>query len=343
MSTTTTRRSKRKLRQLPSIGRQQKSALQLHFESAIESPGGISKILHLVQNADAHDIRELNTAQWTPLVGAIFRFGKNTTKNGNSAESQEQLVQLVRACHQRGISMNSGAWFGQHYHHPLMVAAFYGYHAAVRLLVELGALPDLGDGEGRNALFAAFQNPVVTGGNHCLRECDKCTVRVLLDLGVVTNDLGLWKRSPKGSLCYINGDSSGGSVMLRALTNKNVDVVCFLSNAQVGGVITDRDYLELRHRGQLKSRKQLIQRVKSWHTQIDWSFPPTWKVGVILCQNCGLPPDIFRSYVVPFLDRDCFYTHFNGRLPLLGPSSGERVGSCRQLEWMNLAERHHHT
>jgi hypothetical protein len=52
-----------------------------------------------------------------------------------------------------------------------------------------------------------------------------------------------------------------------------------------------------------------VQEVKSWNCQIDWSFPPTWKVGVAICQNnCGLPSTIFWSHVVPYLDRDWFYT-----------------------------------
>ena len=81
--------------------------------------------------------------------------------------------------------------------------------------------------------------------------------------------------------------------------------------------------------------KSLIQNVKSWSQEIDWSFPPTWKVCVALCQNCGLSPEIFRSYVVPYLDRDWFYTD-KSLPPLLGPSLGERVGACRGLEWMSL-------
>ena len=52
---------------------------------------------------------------------------------------------------------------------------------------------------------------------------------------------------------------------------------------------------------------QVLQSIQSWNEEIDWSFPPTWKVAVILCRNCGLPEDIFRN-VVPFLSRDWFYT-----------------------------------
>jgi len=389
MTNVATRRSKRKLQQLPSLHRQRKSSLQLQFERAIESPGGISKILHLVETATDHEIGELNSTQhssslssssssgWTPLVGAIFRLGKNTTKNGNSIESERNLLQIINACHKRNISPNSGAWFGGHYHRPLVIAAYYGYSSAVKLLIELsGALVDLGDGEGRNVWFASFQNPVSSSSSSSsgartprLRKCDRRTAQVLLDAHVVTSDLGLWRRTllapnKVGSLCYANGDSSVGSVMLRALLNKNKDVVEFLCRA--GGVITDRDYRVLRQRGQVNSRllpmvmeqllllsngpeettpdnnnnttsnrKKLMRSAISWSSRTDWSFPPTWKVGVTLCRNCGLPPDIFRSYVVPFLDRDWFYACFDDiRLPLLGPSLGERVGMNRENDWV---------
>ena len=138
------RRSKRKR---STHHQHQSSALQIQLENAYESPNGISKILHIIQSvASNDDIVELNRNNWTPLVGAIFRLAKNTTRNGNSNESVEQLLQLIRVCHERGILVNSGAWFGEHYHRPLIVAAYYGYHSAVRLLIEMGALPDLGDG-----------------------------------------------------------------------------------------------------------------------------------------------------------------------------------------------------
>lgn len=319
-----------------------KSALQLQLETAVESPGGTAKVLRLVQTADDADMQTLNAARWTPLVGAIFRLGKNTTRHGNSAASEGELEELVRACHARGISPNSGAWFGDHLHRPLVVAAYYGYHEAVRRLIELGALPDMGDGEGRNAWHAAFENPVARKG---LRKCDKRTAQMLLELGAVTKDLGRWRRSPKGTLCYMNGDSSsGGSILFRAIENKSVEVAKFVVAA--GGSLTDRDYLTLRNRSWVKSRLIPMMRevlraegewtverclawwrsgATSWSREKDWSFPPTWQVGVVLCQNCGLPPEIFRTYVVPYLSRDWFYTRSVRVPPPLGPSCGERV------------------
>ena len=126
--------------------------------------------------------------------------------------------------------------------------------------------------------------------------------------------------------------------------HKNVDAVKFLCN--VGGAITDKDYLYLRRQGRpiVRSRllamvakiyaessqitamamsatalngddgsgerttkSEIIDSIKSWNQHIDWSFPPTWKVAVALCGNCGLLSDIFRLRVVPFLDRDWFY------------------------------------
>lgn len=338
MSSTSPRRSKRSKPSL--IHRAGPSALQVQFTRAIGAPGGIRKILHLLQTATESDIAELNTNQWTPLVGGIFRLGKNTTKNGNSMESEEQLLQLIRTCHERGISNLNGAVFGEHCHRPLVVAAYYGYFSAVRLMIELGYLVDLGDGEGRNVWHAAFDNPTASGKSHRLRDCDRQTAQTLLDMNVVTNDLGLWKAaSPKASLCYMNGDSFGGSVMLQALRNKKTNVVRFLIDA--GGCITDRDYLFLsrsrRSRRMYQEELLLLRMIvelnnndenipKSWTQQTDWSYPPTWKVGIRLCQNCGLPEDIFRSYVMPFLARDWFYNDNKKVPPRLGPSLGLKFG-----------------
>ncbi|KAL7541786.1 hypothetical protein ACHAWF_007014 [Thalassiosira exigua] len=345
-SPTPVRRSKRKISQ-PARS-EEPSDLQTRLERAIESPGGVEKVLRLVEGASDEDVGELNASRWTPLVGVAFRLGKNTTRKGNSPESEERLIGLIRACHDRGISVNSSARFGAHQHRPLIIAAYYGFGDAVRLLLELGALPGLKDGEGRNVLFAALQNPVQSGGSHKLRECDRRTAQVLVDSGAVTNDLRVWNRSAECSTCYINGHSAIGSVMSRALLNKNVDVVKFLVGA--GAVLTDRDYLSLRcvsattitprlnnmsvqslglamvksrllpmvamvlatesEEDELVTKKSqlLVQNANCWTPEIDWSFPPTWKVGVILCQNCGLPPDIFWSYVVQFLGRDWFFT-----------------------------------
>ena len=132
--------------------------------------------------------------------------------------------------------------------------------------------------------------------------------------------------------------------------------------------LTDRDYLWLRRTGKIQTRllpivvgvtllashdeatsldkseitkenkAALMQKAKSWSPEIDWSFPPTWKVGIVLCQHCGLPSEIFQTHVVPFLGRDWFYTPSqlgdNNRLPLLGPLLGEKVGTSKRLEWM---------
>ena len=73
-STITTRRSKR----ITSQYNHQPSTLQLQLETAIESPGGITKLQSILQSSNNNDITTLNRNQWTPLVGAIFRLGKNT-------------------------------------------------------------------------------------------------------------------------------------------------------------------------------------------------------------------------------------------------------------------------
>lgn len=335
-STTTTRRSKRKTSQY----NHQPSTLQLQLESVIESPGGITKLQSILQSSSTtnNDISILNTNQWTPLVTAIFKLGKNATKNGNSIESQQQLLQLIQVCHEKGIDINSGAIFGEHYHRPLIVAAYYGYYTAVKFMIELGALPDLGDGEGRNVWFASLQSPLASVTT--LRKCDEQTAQLLLDRKVVTTSLKVWKdQSIKGSICYMNGDSSVGSVMLRSIINKNVHVLKFL--VKVGGMITDRDYHQLLLSNKTSQLNKMVMKVSnvlnvtSYSEESSWSFPPTWKVAVKLCQNCGLPEEIFTANVVPFLSRDWFYPDNCSRSSLLGPSLGDKFGGCRQQPWMN--------
>jgi hypothetical protein len=202
-----------------------------------------------------------------------------------------------------------------------------------QLLINHGALPDLINGHGHNTLYNAFQCPVGSNTTR-MRDCDQRTVMVLIECGVIASDLQVWKNAPVGTMCYINDEQSHQppyrrSLLSRALEDKNMDAVKLLVY-NAGAVITDRDYLYIRCHGlsTLKSRllnmvskvitadnnnnnQQTldVQEVKSWNCQIDWSFPPTWKVGVAICQNnCGLPSTIFWSHVVPYLDRDWFYT-----------------------------------
>jgi hypothetical protein len=309
----------------------EQSQLQLQCELAIQAPGGVSKVLQLLEGASNDDIHLLNEARYTPLVGCIFRLGKNTTLKGNSSQSQLQLDELIETCYRRKLSLNTGAMFGACFHRPLIVAAYYGYYSAVRLLLQKGALPDLCDGEGKNVLYAAFQNPT---GRNTLRECDKKVAEILWEMGAVTSDLGEWRKMnvghSLGSMCYSNSVSVGSSfhrsVMYQSLNNKCLQTMKFM--VEKGSVITDEDFLRLAKcklfkrflsmvaclesstspHAPRKVTAQVLQRIKSWKKEIDWSFPPTWKVAVILCQNCGLPDDIFHNNIVPFLSRDWFYT-----------------------------------
>ncbi len=124
---------KRRVHQLPvssclrgEHNQRNKSSLQFHLERVLKS-GGIGRILQLVRAATDREVDEVNASAWTPLVGAIFLLGKDTMAKGNTAESEERLLQLVGACHRRGISLNSSAWFGGRLHRALTVAAYYGY------------------------------------------------------------------------------------------------------------------------------------------------------------------------------------------------------------------------
>jgi hypothetical protein len=318
----------------------EQSQLQLQCELAIQAPGGVSKVLHLLKGASEDDIHLLNDDHYSPLVGCIYRLGKNTTRNGNSLQSQLQLDELIEVCYQRNLSVNSGAKFGACFHRPLIVAAYYGYYSAVRLLLQKGALPDLRDGDGKNAFYAAFQNPT---GRNTLRECDKKVAETMWEMSAVTSDLGEWRKMNAGTslgcLCYSNSVSGGSSlhrsVMYQSLNNKCLQTMKFM--VEKGSVITDEDFLRIT-KCKLLNRflsmvaclesttsphaprqvtAQVLQRIKSWNREIDWSFPSTWKVAVILCRNCGLPEDIFRNNVVPFLSRDWFYSKEQQQRPVI--------------------------
>jgi hypothetical protein len=56
----------------------------------------------------------------------------------------------------------------------------------------------------------------------------------------------------------------------------------------------------------ITTKSHLLQSVKSWNSQIEWSIIQSFQI-IALCQDCGLPPAIFRSHVVPYLDRDWCY------------------------------------
>jgi hypothetical protein len=109
-----------------------KSMFQYQLEHALDKTNAYDKVLHLVQTATNDDIHDINSSNWTPLVGIIFSLGSsNATTKGNSTKSEIQLLEFVRVCNERDILPNSIAWFGGNYHRPLTVAAYYGYHSAV--------------------------------------------------------------------------------------------------------------------------------------------------------------------------------------------------------------------
>ena len=296
------------------------SLLQRQIEQAINSPGGINKVYSLIQQASNKDIETLNDHQWSPLIGSIFRLGKESTRHGNSNQSELELRKMIQLCHRKRLSLDSGSYFAAHFHRPLTVAAYFGFHLGVRTLLELGASPDLTDGEGKTAWHTSFDNPCFSS-NAIFRECDKHTARVMIEMGAVTSDKREWKRrnvgSQAGSLSYVNRESKVGSPLYRALQNKRVEVVKFIVDS--GGVISDREFITLYRRKEVK--RLLLRMVKILQKRntgvadyLDWSFPPSWKAAVNVAttqwEHRGLPPNMFQLRVVPFLaNRDWFFSH----------------------------------
>jgi hypothetical protein len=263
-------------RKAKSITAHTPSFLQHQLEQATDSPGGIHKIFTLIQHASNNDIETLNEHQWSPLVGAIFRLAKDTTRNGNGHTSEQELRKLIRLCHKRKLSLDSGAYFAAHYHRPLTIAAYFGFHSGVHQLLEFGALPDLPDGENKTAWHTAFDNPCRSAwGNALFRECDRRTARVLWDMGAVTSNLSDWKArnldTRAGSVTYVNVESDLGSPLYLAIRNRRVDVVKFI--VERGGAISDREFLVIYRRGNVKRLllrmvDQLVDQVHDdMHTQ----------------------------------------------------------------------------
>ena len=327
------------------------SSLQVELEHAIQVPGGVHRTLDLVRGASREDIDALPD-DYSPLPGVIMLSGSTYTRRRGSripANLMPSILRLIQLCHQRGISIDGGSIHGEHFQRPLVLAAYYGFKSLVLQLLDLGATPDLADGEGRTAWHSALQNPA--GQCHVLRDCDREIAQLLVQRGLVTSSLRKWRSATKGSVIYVNEDCASGSPLLNALRNKNPAVVELL--VQNGAVITDRDYLALARKrsGVAQLKKAASESIDDTNIQqtsksneTDWSFPPTWKVGTGLINYCGLPRDIFMDHIIPYLSRDWFYTptQIEGPLPaLLGARLGQdqyNMGS-RSIRWKHEYRR----
>lgn len=333
----TSRQGRRKQARISS---QFQSSLQLDLSQAADGAlllRGIKKMIILLQNATPQEVSSLSD-DYSPVIQGILIVGSKTTRMGNKKDLEDELLRLIEVCQERNISVDSPGFSGGILQRPLVLAAYYGLHRSVELLLAAGAMPDLMSGDGMTALHTALQNPKA---RYKLRDCDRLTAELLLNSSRVTSDLRVWRDSAQGSTIYINGDCSSGSALLSSILNKNLQAATLLR--RYGAVLTDRDYLRIRKQG--KERHSLVPIVgkvtrsttvqagnshatssgRYYQTGFDWSFPPTWKVTVALCGSCGLPESIFREHVVTYLPRDWFYTpeQLGGPLPpRLGASLG---------------------
>jgi len=278
----------------------------------------------LLQNATPEEVSSLSD-NYSPIIQGILIVGSKTTRMGNKKDLEDELLRMIEVCQERNISVNSPGSSGGILQRPLVLAAYYGLHRSVELLLAAGAKPDLMSGDGMTALHTALQNPKA---RYKLRDCDQLTAELLLNSNRVTSDLRVWRDSAPGSTIYINGDCSSGSALLGSIVNKNVGAFSLLR--RYGAVLTDRDYLIIR-------KRHVTLPGRYYQTALAWSFPPTWKVTVALCGSCGLPESIFREHVIPFLSRDWFYTpeQLGGPLPpRLGASLGNLDSTFRGEGWI---------
>ena len=284
---------------------------------------------------------------WSPLALAVMICGIASTATSINEHFEDELLILVETCSRRGISVDRGCrtYMSQRLIRPLVLAAYYGLHRSVEALIDAGATPDLADGEGKTALHTALVNPFCA---RTWRDCDRLTAELLFRHNIVTSSHLEWKTGG-GEKIYINCADHTGSALLTAIRHKNIDAAALLCDH--GAVLTDHDCIlvhryDMTFRGWFPFLCHVVRRnlsmpalsdstheSTSWSEAFDFTFPP--KVAVALCGSCGLPEDIFKAKVIPFLPRHWFYTDV--QLKRIPPRLGASLGTWdidRRNGWM---------
>ena len=315
------------------------SPFQSKLKWTVESGGlgGMKRLCRLIERASDRDISSIDSA-WSPLALAVMICGGASTTTSINEEFEDELLTLIKTCSRRGISVDQGcrACISKRLIRPLVLAAYHGLHRSVEALLDAGATPDLADGEGKTVLHAALINPFCA---RTWRTCDRLTAELLFRRNIITSSLRKWKIS-SGENIYINCADHARSALLTAIRHKNLDAATLL--CERGAHLTDHDYFlvqrfynisyrdwlpflsEVATISRSSSAPLLKSKLGSWSEALDFTFPPTWKVAVALCGSCGLPEDIFRAKIVPFLPRHWFYTdeQLKCKPPRLGASLG---------------------
>ena len=302
------------------------------------SLSGLKHTLQLVHRASREDVQSLHQ-DYSPIglamkcVYVLDCYDKILW---------DLITDLIKACHDKGIKINGGDFIDGLLERPLILAVTFGNYYWFRLLLELGASPHETDGRGRNAFCALFDERDVTTtwfseDNAKKHEHLEIHRKRALNAWCIDMACCMWKlgrltpclrRSQKDpTLVYVNAQSPCGTPLLSVILHGKEQECRFLLEC-CGAVLTDKDFLILRALKKVERLRPMIKQFLPSRDIVDvkdceeeerrtwiysmhnsWSFPPTYNVAIKLTNNIGLPEDIFREHLQPFLSRDWFYTH----------------------------------
>ena len=185
---------------------------------------------------------------------------------------------------------------------------------------------------------------------------------LMFQTGLLTPSLSLSRANNK--MLHINSQTSCGTPLPAALVHQNKDEYLFLVNT-CKATLTDKDCLTLRQLNKLYCLKNAVKMVADFNLSIkcastttqparkkskthslneesldalahfdaysknnSWSFPPTHHVAIQLTKYFGLPPDVFRQHLQPFLARDWFFTEKDLQLDVTNEEIRDEFQGC---------------
>ena len=326
----------------------QKSEFQNRLENAMklqrfgggQSARGVAHTRMLIQEATSSEIKTLSE-DYSPL-SPIIKYVYDRAAPPNDLISG--VHNLIKLCSAKGIKANGGDYIDGRFERPLILAAGYGEYELVVELLQAGAEPWETDWRNRTAWSSLFDSRTPTAHSFhpkpTSRRLDIATV--FLQRGSITPDLAT-SRIDKTKV-YVNAKSQFGTPLLTAILTQKLKTVKFLVQ-KAGAVLTDRDYLIMKKIGVIHRLERAVfkllppnkdqqernskkrrtsnrrlrtppppheieedMRVECWSRHNSWSFPPSYAVAIHLSRYCGLPEELFKQSVQPFLGREWFFT-----------------------------------
>ena len=310
---------------------------------------GLQHTLILIRHASGEEIDSLHP-DYSPIPMAM----KCVYVQDNY---EQLLFDIIQACESRGIKINGGDCLDGCFERPLVLAAALGKLSWFTCLLQFGAAPNEMDGRGRNALRAAYDKRDTTKRWFPLHMKDEHRRSLLfqrrrfrsspveISFKLLQNQMitdSLHEARNNHGFVYIDQNSPCGSPLLAAILHgpKFNEIRCLVRLC--GATLTDQDYLIILKANKLKNLNRAVQLLSPqlndapkgkrkresnstasprsslcFSPSSSWSFPPTYRVAIALTKQLGMPEDIFRDHLQPFLTRDWFFTKEQLEAPTL--------------------------